>query len=111
MMMLIEDLFPICRSITGHGVRETFRVLQDHIKLDVNEVSSGTKIFDWTIPNEWNIRGAYIARLDGTRVVDFANSNLHIVQYSRPLDEVMPLSDLRSHLHTLPDQPDWIPYG
>jgi aminopeptidase-like protein len=110
MLRLIEELFPICRSITGDGVRETFRVLQDHIGLEVKEVASGTKVFDWTIPHEWNIRAAYVARLDGARIVDFADNNLHIVQYSRPLDEVMPLSDLRSHLHTLPDQPDWIPY-
>jgi aminopeptidase-like protein len=110
MLRLIEELFPICRSITGNGVRETLRVLRDHIGLEVNEVSSGTKVFDWSIPYEWNIRAAYIARLDGARVVDFADNNLHIVQYSRPLDEVVPLPDLRPHLHTLPDQPDWIPY-
>jgi aminopeptidase-like protein len=110
MLTLIEELFPICRSITGEGVRETLRVLRKYIELGVDEVPSGTRVFDWTIPNEWNIRAAYIARLDGARVVDFADNNLHIVQYSRSVDEVLPLSDLRSHLHTLPDQPDWIPY-
>src|ERR1700722_1555427 len=89
MLTLIEELFPICRSITGDGVRETLRVLQDHIGLEVNEVSSGTKVFDWTIPHEWNIRAAYIARLDGGRAVDFADNNLHIVQYSRPFDAVV----------------------
>jgi aminopeptidase-like protein len=110
MLTLIEELFPICRSITGDGVRETLRVLQEHVMLEMNEVPSGTKVLDWTVPPEWNIRAAYIARLDGTRVVDFANNNLHIVQYSTPVDEVMTLSDLRGHLHTLPDQPEWIPY-
>lgn len=110
MLTLIEELFPICRSITGDGVRETLRVLQEHVMLEMNEVPSGTKVLDWTVPPEWNIRAAYIARLDGARVVDFANNNLHIVQYSTPVDEVMTLSDLRGHLHTLPDQPEWIPY-
>jgi len=110
MMALIETLFPICRSITGNGLRQTLRVLQDHIPLRVCEVPSGTKVFDWTIPNEWNIRDAHIARLDGTRIVDFAASNLHVVQYSRPVDATMSLAELRPHLHTLPDRPDWIPY-
>jgi len=110
MMALIERLFPICRSITGDGVRETLRILQDHIPLEVNEVPSGTKAFDWTVPPEWNIRAAYIERSDGARVVDFADNNLHVVQYSRPINEVMPLSDLRGRLHSLSDRPDWIPY-
>jgi len=110
MMALIEELFPICRSITGNGLRQTLRILQRHIPLQINEVPTGTKVFDWTIPNEWNIRDAYIARRDGTRVVDFVAHNLHVVQYSRPVDETMSLADLRPHLHTLPDRPDWIPY-
>jgi aminopeptidase-like protein len=110
MMALIERIFPICRSITGNGVRETLAILRNHIPLELNEVPSGTKVFDWTIPPEWNIRAAYIGRPDGTRVVDFAANNLHIVQYSRAVDAIMPLAELRPHLHSLPDQPDWIPY-
>jgi len=110
MMALIEELFPICRSITGGGVRRTLSILQRHIPLEVHEVPSGTTILDWTVPREWNIRGAHIIDQDGARIVDFAASNLHVVQYSRPIDAVMPLSELKPHLHSLPDEPDWIPY-
>jgi aminopeptidase-like protein len=110
MMALVEKLFPICRSITGHGVRQTLAILERHIPLEVKEVPSGTPVLDWTVPHEWNIRGAYMARQDGSRIVDFAVNNLHVVQYSRPIDALMPLTELRPHLHTLPDTPDWIPY-
>lgn len=110
MMALIEELFPICRSITGNGVRRTLDILKCYIPLQRVEVPSGTKVFDWAVPCEWNIRQAYIARQDGTRIVDFAANNLHVVQYSRPIDANMPLADLRPHLHTIPDRPDWIPY-
>jgi len=110
MMALIEELFPICRSITGNGVRRTLKILQRHIPLVIDEVPSGTKAFDWIVPYEWNVREAYIARQDGTRIVDFSANNLHILQYSRPIDATMSLADLRPHLYTLPDQPDWIPY-
>ena len=109
-MALAAELFPICRSITGNGVRQTLGILRHHIPLQVNEVPSGTVVLDWTVPPEWNIREAYIASDDGTRVVDFAVNNLHIVQYSPPIDAVMSLAELRPHLHTLPDHPDWIPY-
>jgi aminopeptidase-like protein len=110
MMRLAEELFPICRSITGDGVRRTLAILKRHIPIEVSEVASGTPVFDWTVPREWNIRGAHIARLDGARVVDFADNNLHILQYSQPMDREVPIEELRRHLHSLPDQPDWIPY-
>jgi aminopeptidase-like protein len=110
MMVLVEELFPICRSITGDGVRQTLEILRRYIPLEVKEVRSGTAVLDWIVPQEWNIRNAYIASDDGTHIVDFAVNNLHIVQYSPPIDTMMSLAELRPHLHTLPDHPDWIPY-
>lgn len=103
-------LYPICRSITGEGVRQTLRHLQQHIPLDIREVASGTKVFDWTVPLEWNIRDAYIATTAGDRVVDFQNSNLHVVGYSTPIKGRYRREELAGHLHSLPDRPDWIPY-
>jgi len=110
MMRLAAELFPICRSITGDGLRQSLRILGRHIKLDLTEVPSGTAVFDWTVPREWSIRGAYVERLDGTRVIDFSANNLHIVQYSKSIDAVLPVEELRRHLHSLPERPDWIPY-
>src|SRR6266699_3782269 len=95
MMALAEELFPTCRSITGNGVRQTLAILQRYVPLEVNEVPSGTPVLDWTVPREWNIRGAYMARQDGSRIVDFATNNLHVVQYSPPIDALMPLAELR----------------
>jgi aminopeptidase-like protein len=104
-----RELFPICRSITGDGVRETLAAIARRIPLEVHEVPSGTEVLDWTVPEEWNIRDAYIARA-GRRLVDFRESNLHVMSYSEPVRQVMPLSELRPHLHTHPEHPEWIPY-
>jgi aminopeptidase-like protein len=106
----VAELFPLCRSITGDGIRETFHRIGKRIPLDVHEVPSGTPVFDWTIPKEWNIREAYINDPNGQRVVDFRDHNLHVVNYSTPVDERMSLSQLKEHVHTLPEQPHLIPY-
>ena len=110
MHRLAADLFPICRSITGDGVRETLRRLQVHAPLTVREVPSGTSVFDWTVPKEWNITDAYIKNSAGDRVVDFKKSNLHVLGYSIPIHTRMSLGELKPHLITLPEQPDAIPY-
>src|SRR5689334_16408207 len=91
MMRIAEELYPICRSITGDGVRQSLAILRRFMPLTVSEVPSGTAVLDWTVPREWNIRAAHISRLDGSRVVDFGQHNLHILQYSTPLDAVVPL--------------------
>jgi aminopeptidase-like protein len=110
MYSLIEELFPICRSITGNGVRETLRRIQQIIPLTIHEVPSGTQVFDWLVPQEWNIRDAYVRDVAGKKVIDFGKSNLHILSYSTPIHKVIPLSELKEHLFTLPDHPEWIPY-
>ena len=106
----VAELYPICRSITGNGVRETLRRLQRVAPLTMHEVPSGTEVFDWTVPEEWNIRDAYIKNDRGERVVDFQRSNLHVVSHSVPVLARMSLETLRPHLFTLPDRPDWVPY-
>ncbi len=110
MYRLIEELYPICRSITGEGLRATLRRIQQEIPITIREVPTGTPVFDWTVPREWNIRDAYVKNAAGERVVDFRRSNLHVVNYSVPVRARMSLTELRGHLHTLPDRPDWIPY-
>jgi aminopeptidase-like protein len=110
MHQLATQLFPICRSITGDGVRETLRILQGHIPLKIHEVPSGTKVFDWTVPKEWNIRDAYVLDPDGKKIMDFKKSNLHVLGYAAPVDRFLTLSELQEHLHSLPDQPDAIPW-
>jgi aminopeptidase-like protein len=107
---LMHRLFPLCRSLTGDGVRATFDVLEEEIPITRTEIPSGTRVFDWIVPDEWNLRDAYVASADGTRVVDFRRSTLHVVSYSEPVRTTLPLDELRERLHTLPKQPDVVPY-
>lgn len=110
MHQLASELFPLHRSITGAGVRATFEILKRHIPMTVTEVPTGTKVFDWTIPQEWRIRDAFIADTAGSRVVNYADSNLHVLNYSRPWNTVMAWDELQPYIHTIPDRPDVIPY-
>ena len=110
MHALATRLFPICRSITGDGVRKTLKILSEQIPLEIFEVPSGTQVFDWEVPREWNITDAYIKNAAGERVIDFANSNLHVLNYSIPVNQRVSLEELRRHLYYLEDHPDWIPY-
>ena len=106
----IDALFPICRSITGQGLRQTLGYIADKIPLRIREVPTGTAVLDWEIPPEWNVRHAAIYTLAGDRVVDFSQHNLHLVQYSEPVDRIVSREELDTHLHSLPNQPDLIPY-
>lgn len=110
MYALAQELYPICRSITGDGVRATLDRIGAELPIDVHEVPTGTPVFDWTVPREWNIREAWIKGPDGEKVIDFANHNLHLVSYSVPVHEHLTLEELRPRLHSLPDRPEWIPY-
>lgn len=105
-----RELFPICRSITGNGIRQTLAMIGQKIPLEIREVPTGTQVFDWTVPKEWNIRDAYIQGADQKRIVDFQKSNLHVLNYSVPIRAKLPLRDLKPHLFTIPQHPDWIPY-
>ena len=99
---LLREIYPIHRSISGDGVRQTFDVLSELLPLDVTEVPTGTAVFDWTVPQEWNIRDAWIADSDGRRVVDFRNCNLHVLGYSVPMRTRLTLAELRANLFTHP---------
>jgi aminopeptidase-like protein len=107
---LIRELYPLNRSLTGEGNRTTFEILQRHAPFEVVEVPSGTPVFDWTVPREWNVNEAWIAAPNGERIVDFADSNLHLLQYSVSVHERLGLDELRTHLYTDPAHPDWIPF-
>jgi aminopeptidase-like protein len=106
----VAELYPICRSITGDGVRETLRALSRILPLTTYEVPTGTQVFDWQVPKEWNIRDAYVKNSRGERVIDFRASNLHVVSYSTPKRERIDVSELRQHLFSNPARPSWIPY-
>lgn len=110
MYQLISELYPLCRSITGNGVRQTLDILKQHVPLTVHEIPSGTKVFDWTVPKEWNIRDAFIKNDKGKKIVDFKKSNLHVLNYSIPVKKKILLKELKEHLYTLPEYPEWIPY-
>ncbi len=110
MYELIKELFPICRSITGNGVRETLKILRCHIPLKMMEVPTGTKVFDWEIPQEWNVKDAYVLDPAGKKIIDFKKNNLHLVGYSVPINKIVTLAELQEHLHSLPKQPEAIPY-
>ena len=110
MHRLAGELYPICRSITGKGFRDSLSILTSQIPLKVHEVPTGTRVFDWTVPKEWNIREAWVRNERGEKVIDFAKSNLHILQYSVPVHVRLPLEELKPHLFSIPEHPDWIPY-
>jgi aminopeptidase-like protein len=110
MFELIRRLYPICRSITGDGVRQTLKILQEYIPLAIHEVPSHTPVFDWTVPREWNIRDGYIKNSRNEKIVDFRKCNLHVLNYSVPVHKTVSLEELKAHVFTLPDNPDWIPY-
>lgn len=111
MLDFAKSLFPICRSITGEGVRKTLKQIKAIIpEMEINEVPSETQVFDWTVPKEWNINDAYIIDPNGDKIVDFKNNNLHVVGYSVPVDQEISLEELQNHLYSLPDQTNAIPY-
>jgi len=110
MFQLMEKLYPICRSITGNGVRKTLEIIKKEIPLQIHEVPTGEKVFDWTIPKEWNINDAYIINPDGKKVVDFKESNLHVLNYSIPVNQKISLLELKKHIHTIPEKPNVVPY-
>jgi len=110
MHAFIGEMYPLCRSITGAGFRETLSMVNRHIPIEIHEVPTGTPVFDWTVPKEWNIRDAYVKNMAGERVIDFRKSNLHVVSYSTPVRATLSLTELKEHLFTLPEHPNWIPY-
>jgi aminopeptidase-like protein len=107
---LLEQLFPICRSITGNGVRQTLSILKEKTDFEILEIPTGIKCYDWTIPKEWNVIDAYVKDSNGNKIIDFQKNNLHLKSYSVPINKVISFKELNLHLETLPDMPDAIPY-
>jgi aminopeptidase-like protein len=110
MHAFMTELFPLCRSITGEGLRSTLRAIGKRVPIEITEVPTGTEVFDWVVPKEWNIRDAYVKNPRGEKVIDFQRSNLHVLNYSVPVREELSLDELKPHLYSLPDQPDLVPY-
>ena len=110
MFLLMKKLYPICRSITGDGVRKTLKIIEKEIPLKIHEVPTGEKVFDWKIPKEWNINDAYIINPNGEKILDFKKLNLHVLNYSTPINKKISLSELKKHIHTIPEKPNVIPY-
>src|SRR5262249_47447036 len=110
MVEFARQLYPLCRSISGEGLRSTLRLIGQRIPLSMSEIPSGARVFDWTVPDEWNIEQAHVQDPHGQTVIDFAAHNLHLVGYSEPVRARLPLDDLRRRIHSLESQPDWIPY-
>src|ERR1700739_4062957 len=106
----VTRLYPWCRSITGHGLRDSLNALKQFVPVELHEVPSGTQVLDWTVPAEWNVQDAWIEDAQGTRIVDFRRNNLHVVNYSVPVRAKLTLEELRPHLYSIPEHPDWIPY-
>ena len=107
---LLIDLYPICRSITGDGLRKTLYKIKEKVHFSIKYFKSGEKHFDWIIPKEWKIRDAYIKELTGEKIIDFKKNNLHVVNYSKPINKILSFKELKNNLHTLPDMPEAIPY-
>ena len=110
MYALISELYPICRSITGDGFRRTMEIIRKHAPIEIRQVPTGTEVFDWVVPKEWNIRDAYVKNSKGKKVIDFQKSNLHVMSYSTPVNGRFSLSELKDHLFTIPEHPGWVPY-
>lgn len=111
MFDFVRELFPVCRSLTGDGVRQTLHAIRRHLpELSIHEISSGTRVFDWTVPDEWNIRSARLLGPHGETIADFTESNLHVVGYSEPIDTTLTLDELQGHLYSIPELPDAVPY-
>lgn len=110
MKELMHELYPLCRSITGDGVRQTLRMLQNEIPLMIREVASGTEVFDWAVPKEWNFKDAYVKNSSGEKIIDARIFNLHLLNYSVPIHKHVSLAELKEHLFTAPEHPEWIPY-
>ncbi len=106
----IRKLYPICRSITGNGIRQTLNLIKEIIPLEIIEIPTGTKVLDWIVPKEWNIKDAYVKNSSGEKIIDFQKSNLHVVNYSMPIKKKVSLKELKTHLYSLPEHPSWVPY-